>query len=89
MAKSTKPRQKSEKTRANWDDTSETVLLEGLKKAVANGERAENNFKPQTYQAIVATLREKGYNIDLTQVKSRWARVSRFSLLFECNSPSL
>ena len=66
---------------------SETVLLEGLKKAVTNGERAEDNFKPQTYQAIMATLQEKSYNIDLMQVKSCWAQVSPFSLLLSATHP--
>ena len=82
MAKSTPAQTKSEKTHANWDDKSEAILLKGLKNTVANGERAENGFKPQTYQAILSTLHEQSYKFDLTQVKSCWTRASHFSVAF-------
>ncbi|KAJ3822190.1 hypothetical protein F5880DRAFT_1576553 [Lentinula raphanica] len=60
--------------RAKWDATSEDILIEGVKKAVASGIKADKNFKPQVYQSIASDLAKAGYCFDACQVKSRWNR---------------
>ncbi|THU80216.1 hypothetical protein K435DRAFT_561100, partial [Dendrothele bispora CBS 962.96] len=54
--------------------TSEDILIQAAKAAVASGIRADKNFKPQVYQTISADLVRAGYSLDAQQVKSRWNR---------------
>ncbi|KAF5346680.1 hypothetical protein D9758_013232 [Tetrapyrgos nigripes] len=68
------PPKSSASTRAKWDGTSEDILIEGVKGAVASGVKADKNFKPQVYQAISGNLNQAEYDFDAQQVKSRWNR---------------
>ncbi|KAF5343730.1 hypothetical protein D9758_016508 [Tetrapyrgos nigripes] len=68
------PPKSSASTRAKWDGTSEDILIEGVKGAVASGVKADKNFKPQVYQAISGNLNQAGYDFDAQQVKSHWNR---------------
>ncbi|KAJ3832347.1 hypothetical protein F5878DRAFT_666660 [Lentinula raphanica] len=71
---STADKSRTDKLRAEWDTVSEAILIEGLQKAVRNGQKSDNNFKPVIYQAISNQLKEQGYTFDHKQVKSRWTR---------------
>ncbi|KAH9821115.1 hypothetical protein DFH28DRAFT_1217836 [Melampsora americana] len=82
-----KPKDPSEpsKPQAQWGESrSKLVLDELLNQADNHSGRAANGFKPSAWQAVVLSLKDMGYDYDVTQVKNHYTSInSQYKILKE------